>query len=44
MSASIPSYLVQILYIVLAWILHPLHFGAANATCIKLSNTQKKEF
>jgi hypothetical protein len=27
MSASIPSYLVQILYIALAWILHPLRFS-----------------
>jgi hypothetical protein len=27
MSASIPSYLLQILYISLAWILHPLQFS-----------------
>jgi hypothetical protein len=27
MSARIPSYLAQILYIALVWILHPLHFS-----------------
>jgi hypothetical protein len=31
MSASIPSYLVQILYIAFAWILHPLHFSLLHS-------------
>ena len=27
MSASITSYIVQIIYIALAWVRYPLHFG-----------------
>ena len=37
MSASITSYIVQIIYVALAWVMYPLHFGLLPLILKKLN-------